>query len=636
MKNRLLLALAFAGSSFAAGAPAFAGHMFTQGSTNTPVWLQEGQGVFVEQYYSNETASPGSFQVWFDPFYSGDYYGDDPTRIPAAADTTDPEWYAWNVGDVVEVKITTATGDMTWTLAYDQDDGSGCAYTVCGFGYNSGAASNGSSTSMTGSDIPDFTAWGTYLPEITTIDTNTDSGLSLAEIQAAGTSGMGSLSPYLFGADGTADPATAFASADANSDGVVTLAEMGDYVWNENYNVFSDVETLNGEPSGVLNQYGITFTALSGDFTLTGYRIADASGYQLHGSGSGPVDQTSVCTPPNCGPDASGLTQAGTTTSIERVTVVVDQALRQANQVMVAASEQEIDVNFSEASAVSVSSKGLSISTSGAPAAYRFAARAEGSFERNSSLGDLRTGSFVVAYAVQPELDVGIYGSVRAMDLNFRGYSFDGNTTALGVYLRKRADNGLGLQWKLSIGASYGSADITRAAGVDGAEAGSGNADLRGQVASFELGYGQKLGTALVTPFGRLTHSRMTRGGYTETVGTSPLTFGSYSQNLTTLTLGMKAEQAIDDKTRIAGGVFVARDLARSGGSITGSSAVSGLSSFDFGATDASNATRFGANVSLYHNVTDDSRIYTRIDLQQASHVATPSVSMALGFETRF
>lgn len=73
----------------------------------------------------------------------------------------------------MEVKITTATGDMTWTLAYDQDGGSGCAYTVCGFGFGS----NGDSTSMVGSDIPDFTAWGTYLPEITSIDTNTDSGL---------------------------------------------------------------------------------------------------------------------------------------------------------------------------------------------------------------------------------------------------------------------------------------------------------------------------------------------------------------------------------------------------------------------------------------------------------------------------
>lgn len=432
---------------------------------------------------------------------------------------------------------------------------------------------------------------------------------------------MDSIAPFFFGADGTEDPSVAFAAADADSDGILTESELGTYVWTESYDVFYAVMAANGDtPIGVMNGFGILFTAVQGDFALTGYRIADAAGLNLHGSGSGPVDQSSVCTPPNCGPQSDGPALPDeTAASVYQSTIVVDQALRQANQMLVGAAEQEVDVNFSETAGPSISSSGLSVSTSGESTRYRWAARAEGSFDRNADLGQTRNGSFVVAYGLKDDLDIGVYGNRRGLDLAFGGFSFDGNMTSVGVYLRKRPDDGIGMQWKLAIGGA------------------TGNADLNGRVAALEIGYGKKLGEAMLTSYGRLTYSRMGRDGYTETdTVTAPVTYDAYSQTLTTLTLGVNADRRLGSSVRMVGGLYAVRDLSRSADVVSGSAALADLAEFNITAPGVVNPTRIGADVTMFFEVGHDSRIYTRAGAQRAANTDKPTYSLALGFETRF
>ncbi|MEY4981986.1 MAG: hypothetical protein RIR62_252 [Pseudomonadota bacterium] len=627
------LALAV-GLSALAAVPASAGHLFTQGDTNTPVWLQQGQAVFVEQFYSSEyDNTPGEFRLYLDDgSESTDYYSD-PAKIPAGADTTDPDWYKWNAGDVISVTIQTANGPMTWTAAHDPASGT-CAYTFCGFGYDNAGSD---STDLLPDDIPTYGAYGTFMSDLDEAKTTSGGGLDLSEITALGNAGMQSLAPYFFGAAGTDDPAVAFANADTNADSIISEEEMAYFVWTYSSDIFDAVMAANNDTAtGVLNGFGILFTAVQGDFALTGYRITDSAGLRLHGSGSGPVDQSSICTPPNCGPQGA-VTEVGTVASVRQSTFVVDQALRQATQMLVGAAEQEVDVNFNEVGGPTVSTSGLSVSTSDSATQYRWAARAEGSFDQNSELGKTRNGSFVVAYGLRDDLDIGVYGSRRGVDLSFGGFGFDGNMTSVGVYLRQRPDDGLGLQWKLAVGGAVGSADISRAAGIEGAEAGAGTADLNGRVAAFELGRGSKVGDTLVTSFGRLTYSKMGREAYTETSDiTAPVTYGAYEQTLTTITLGLNADRRLSERVRVTGGVYAVRDLSRSADSVTGSAVLGGLDEFTLAAPEVVNATRFGLDVTAFFDVGSDSRIYTRAGAQRAANTGKPTVSIALGYEARF
>ena len=102
------------------------------------------------------------------------------------------------------------------------------------------------------------------------------------------------------------------------------------------------------------------------------------------------------------------------------------------------------------------------------------------------------------------------------------------------------------------------------------------------------------------------------------------------------MTLGVNAERHLAERVRIAGGIFVARDLSRSADDISGSAALAGLESFSFAAPGNINETRVGADVTVFYSVGDNSRIYARAGAQRAAHSDKPTHSLALGFETRF
>ena len=118
MKNLLKLCLAYLFLAF--GSTAFAGHMFTQGTTNTPTWIQSGTGIAIDQY---GLESGSQFSV----------YIEQPYATPSLADTSNNNWWNWSAGDVMKLNFATTTGAQTFTIAYDA--GGTCvnsAYTVCG------------------------------------------------------------------------------------------------------------------------------------------------------------------------------------------------------------------------------------------------------------------------------------------------------------------------------------------------------------------------------------------------------------------------------------------------------------------------------------------------------------------------
>ena len=98
-----------------------AGHLFTQASSNTPTWIQQGKGIAITQYGDEGGAGSGNYSINFEQPTGG---------MPAEATQGDPGWWQWSSGDVMRITIPLADATYTRTIAYDADPA--CAYDQCG------------------------------------------------------------------------------------------------------------------------------------------------------------------------------------------------------------------------------------------------------------------------------------------------------------------------------------------------------------------------------------------------------------------------------------------------------------------------------------------------------------------------
>ena len=116
-----------------------AGHLFTQASSNTPTWIQSGQGIAIKQY-GTEGSSAGYISIDFEQ----------PSSTPTGADTSNSNWWQWSAGDVMKINLPLSDQTYTYTIAYDTASGT-CSYDYCG---------------ITGST-------GLYVPSVTSLDSVT-------------------------------------------------------------------------------------------------------------------------------------------------------------------------------------------------------------------------------------------------------------------------------------------------------------------------------------------------------------------------------------------------------------------------------------------------------------------------------
>lgn len=99
-----------------------AGHLFTQASSNTPTWIQAGQGIAIDQYGDEGGSGNGRMSIYFK----------DNSTIPSGADTSTTDWWEWSSGDVMRITLPLADATYTYTFAYDAAGSGGCTYTACG------------------------------------------------------------------------------------------------------------------------------------------------------------------------------------------------------------------------------------------------------------------------------------------------------------------------------------------------------------------------------------------------------------------------------------------------------------------------------------------------------------------------
>ena len=75
-----------------------AGHMFTQASSNTPTWIQAGQGIAIQQYGDEGGSGAGNIAIYFEAPAGG---------VPAGATQTAnaSDWWNWSAGDVMQINL---------------------------------------------------------------------------------------------------------------------------------------------------------------------------------------------------------------------------------------------------------------------------------------------------------------------------------------------------------------------------------------------------------------------------------------------------------------------------------------------------------------------------------------------------
>jgi len=105
-------------------ASATAGHLFTQASSNTPTWIQAGQGIAIDQYGDEGGSGDGRITVNFEA-----PSGAAPGTITQTANPND--WWNWSAGDVIKINLPLDDATYTYTIAYDAASGV-CAYDYCG------------------------------------------------------------------------------------------------------------------------------------------------------------------------------------------------------------------------------------------------------------------------------------------------------------------------------------------------------------------------------------------------------------------------------------------------------------------------------------------------------------------------
>jgi len=101
---------------------ASAGHLFTQASTNTPTWIQAGQGIAIQQFTveNNNFDSGSEIEIDFE----------EPTDVPAGADTSTSDWWEFSTGDVLRLNLPLEDATYTYTFAFDASES--CQYDQCG------------------------------------------------------------------------------------------------------------------------------------------------------------------------------------------------------------------------------------------------------------------------------------------------------------------------------------------------------------------------------------------------------------------------------------------------------------------------------------------------------------------------
>jgi uncharacterized protein YhjY with autotransporter beta-barrel domain len=125
-------------------------------------------------------------------------------------------------------------------------------------------------------------------------------------------------------------------------------------------------------------------------------------------------------------------------------------------------------------------------------------------------------------------------------------------------------------------------------------EAGSSGAGVGGVLASVEVSYAYPVSArTIAAPMLRLTHSKATRDAYAEDDDVSfPVAYDAATNRVKTFTLGADVFRAASARLTLRASAGIEADALRDGSTISGTSAIPGLTDFSFARASPAHTVR--------------------------------------------
>lgn len=283
--------------------------------------------------------------------------------------------------------------------------------------------------------------------------------------------------------------------------------------------------------------------------------------------------------------------------------------------------------------------EGARVSTRGEAAPQRpVAVRVGGRLAHTDDVATSGGAEVTAAVGLTPTLTLG--GFVEIMDEtdSHSVVSLDGTHIAGGASLRYRAaPDGTGLTWRVAAVRGGGDFDVTRRDILPNTERGEGATSLTTTGLSAEIGYGYAVPRGVVTPFARLTGSRVERDGFAESDAIAfPLTYDDHEDEALTVTLGADARLDVSAQGTLKLGAGISHDLDRDTDPVTGTSAIPGFTNFSVDGPDLENRTRGHVSAGYSHALGAGRAISGSVSLSQSPWTNDVSVGARVGYEMRF
>jgi len=247
------------------------------------------------------------------------------------------------------------------------------------------------------------------------------------------------------------------------------------------------------------------------------------------------------------------------------------------------------------------------------------------------------SGILTAAYRINPNIRVGGFVEQNATNITSSGVRMSNTNPDFGVFgVWSQTETGEGLKARAAY--RYGNHGVTISRDVIGSsEAASGNSDLTTQGAQLTVSNGYRLNNAvLASPYIGLRYISIKRNGYTESASattTTPLTYGTVSQESTSLLLGVSLAAQVASAVSITGSVGVETDTSQKIGNYT-ASGIANLGSIQF--NNDTRRTRAVASAGVAYKIDKSQQISAQIFYREeafgSASTATGMLTYSAGF----
>ncbi|WP_371171359.1 autotransporter domain-containing protein [Aliiroseovarius sp. 2305UL8-7] len=255
----------------------------------------------------------------------------------------------------------------------------------------------------------------------------------------------------------------------------------------------------------------------------------------------------------------------------------------------------------------------------------------------NPDANNTSIAGLIGAVAINDNLVLGGHVGIGGDSDSLAGFGIDGTFQTYGIYLQGGHPRTEGLNWKVAAAQSSANVDITRSTALANTERGTGNTDMSAGAASAELGYGISRGASLITPLLRVARSSVKRDGYSETDAVAfPVTYNAYEIDATVATLGADYRMPVSNNGRIKLTAGLEFDLSRSDSSVTGSSAIPGMTTFAIAGPTLEHEQRLFAEAHYTHDLSGGRSYDLGLGVHQTAYSDKPSLMASIGYQMDF